>query len=80
VRFSTTKIDALVKKSNSNSKLGVGLGLVDVAHFIVEVSQSIMALSGRVEVDLTLALGYLMVGVANDITICHVIYTLALFK
>ena len=25
VRFSTTKIDALVKKSNSNSELGVGL-------------------------------------------------------
>ena len=39
-----------------------------------------MALSGRVEVDLTLALGYLMVGVANDITVCHVIYTIALFK
>lgn len=39
-----------------------------------------MALSGRVEVDLTLALGHLMVGVASDITLCHVIHITGLFK
>ena len=39
-----------------------------------------MALSGRVEVDLTLALGYLMVGVASDVALYHVIRIIALFK
>lgn len=39
-----------------------------------------MALCGRVEVDLNLALGYLVVCVASDITVCHVIHSTALFK
>ena len=39
-----------------------------------------MALSGRVEVDLTLALGHLMVSEASDIALYHVIYIIALFK
>lgn len=39
-----------------------------------------MALSGRVEVDLTLALGHLVVGVASDVIVYHVIYIAAFFK
>ena len=61
VRFSTTRIDALVKKSN-NSEWGWGSDELPITCLFIEIPRSIMALSGRVEVDLTLALGYLTVG------------------
>lgn len=80
VRFSTTKIDALIKKSNSSSELGVGLNDYIVTCIFIEIPRNTMALSGRVEVDLTLALGYLMVGVASDVIVCHVIHIIGLFK
>ena len=57
-----------------------GAQLSKLIRLFTEVSQSNMALSGRVEVDLTLALGHLMVGVANDVIMYHVIHITELFK